>query len=232
MTWGIQACGFCQPIASSWYTTAHSTRRSTAVTRTFTSRLSDPDQDQTQHAWPARHRLCGGGCNRNSSSRRASSPRDHRGADQISSRRSSAPGCWPSSATIPTVTPTQKPAATTPACHRSPRRPAPDASCSPATPGTACSAMRGRSRPTRRAFHPAPRLLRPPTSRGATHYQALRAATPGRHRTGAPAGVPLDQPLLPEQPRTIHRPTSPMHPDLTAASTGTPSNSEEPRPRT
>ena len=46
---------------------------------------------------------------------------------------------------------------TTPACPRSPRPPAPDGSCWPATPATAGSVTRCSSRPTRRCgSHPAP----------------------------------------------------------------------------
>ena len=65
---------------------------------------------------------------------------------------------------------------TTPACHRSPKPPAPNGSSWPATPATAASATRCSCRPSphsnnspgARAFYDRQR------ARGATHYQALR----------------------------------------------------------
>ena len=60
---------------------------------------------------------------------------------------------------------------------RSPRPPAPNGSCWPATPGTGGSATRCSCRPTPRCeSHPAPgRYYDRHRARGATHYQALRA---------------------------------------------------------
>jgi transposase len=57
----------------------------------------------------------------------------------------------------PGLTPTHGAGRTTPACHRSPRPPAPNASCWPAMPGIGGSATRCSYRPTRRCGpHPAP----------------------------------------------------------------------------
>src|SRR3954449_2779324 len=53
--------------------------------------------------------------------------------------RSWAPGCWPSSATTPTATPTRRRARTTPEWPRSPGPPAPEERCWPVTPATAPS---------------------------------------------------------------------------------------------
>src|SRR5215216_5554672 len=77
----------------------------------------------------------------------------------------------------PVVTPTHGAGRTTPACHRSPRPPAPNASCWPAMPGIGGSATplflqaysALRSSPGARQFYDRQR------ARGATHYQALRA---------------------------------------------------------
>ena len=71
----------------------------------------------------------------------------------------------------------QEPGRTTPACRRSPKPPAPNGSCWPATPATGASATRCSCRrsprcadsPGARAFYDRHR------ARGATHYQALRA---------------------------------------------------------
>ena len=67
------------------------------------------------------------------------------------------PGCSPSSVTTQSATPTPKAERTTPACHRSPKPPAPNGSCWPATPGTGGSATPCSSRPTPPSEpHPAP----------------------------------------------------------------------------
>ena len=89
---------------------------------------------------------------------------------------SSAPGCWPSSATTHTATPTPGPARTTPACPRSPAPPAPkvvlaryarNRRLADALYQQAFSALTGS--PGARAYYDGHR------ARGATHHQALRA---------------------------------------------------------
>ena len=106
---------------------------------------------------------------------------------------SSAPGCWPSSATTRTATPTPKRGRTTPACHRSPKPPAPNGSCWPASPATAASATRCSCRPSRalEQLPRRPRLLRP-------------AARPRSH--------PLPSPPHPREPARRHPPRLPTNP--------------------
>ena len=60
---------------------------------------------------------------------------------------SSAPGCWPSSATTRPATPTPRRPRTTPARHRSPRPRAPATPCSPGLPATSGCATRCTCRP-------------------------------------------------------------------------------------
>ena len=120
--------------------------------------------------------------------------------------RSSAPGCWPSSATTPTATPTPRPGRTTPACRRSPGPPARNGSCSPATPATVDSATRCSTGPLRApGLTRRPRLLRP-------------APRPRRH--------PLPSPPRPREPARRHPPRLPAPPHLyDEHRPGTPSNS-------
>jgi transposase len=97
------------------------------------------------------------------------------------SDRSSPPGCWPSSATTLSATPKPEHARTTPEWHRSRKRPGPNASSWPATPGTGGSPTPSTSRPS------APSPF-PPAHGPSTTDTAIVARPTTRHCAPSPTG--------------------------------------------
>jgi transposase len=113
-------------------------------------------------------------------------------------------GCWPSSATTRTVTPTPSLGRTTPACHRSRERPAPNGSCWPATPATGASATRCSGRPTVR-FEPHPAPAPATTVSGPVGPATTKPFAPSR--TGSSASSTAVSATTPSTTRT--RPGTP-----------------------